>query len=726
MKAGIITFHFALNQGAALQCYALQKYLETQGHDVHVIDYRPRYHTVMHAAWRNPFVYSGVFWRKFRNRSAPSRVYLTARSFARCIYWNLTGVDRKSHAVFQTFVRDHLHLTSEYRSLKQLQAEPPRMDAYISGSDQVWNPDLLGQAFDEAYFLKFGADDIRRIAYAVSMGRAHDPATRAGLRALCKGLDAISLREYDEEDIKAIGSDVHICIDPTFLLDVDDYNALESKTAERSPYIFAYGFETSALFHQAVETAVGKYHCRIINGSPKWLRLNGAVENVSNYGPDRFLSLVRHAECVVTNSFHGTAFSIIYQKDFITVPHSSRAKRMEDLLGRLGLSFKLFGRPEFSSERAIEYSEVSQKLSELKLHSKEFLRLALLGYKGKEIPHYDKDTEFHNAGDKKRALSAYYGYFIDSTKLKECASGGVATALSKEIIHAGGAVFGVAFLEDFRTAEYRCVEVESELDQLKGSKYIPPKPTVGGILVYDAVEEKLLQNKPVLFIGSGCHVAALINRLQKKNIDLEKLYTVDLICHGPTTQYAYDSFIESLESKYRSKITYMNMRFNEKGWVPPFLKVVFANGKQYLKPLYETDLGFALRVCLRECCYKCRFKGDGHVSDITIGDYWGLKPGMHEYNKNGVSVMLSRSEKGECLIQALDRNSFFVEKTDVDKVIIHNTMYATSLKKPEYIDTFKSVLKENGLHYAVIHSQGYPAYIRLIIRNRIKKAMGLR
>ena len=86
----------------------------------------------------------------------------------------------------------------------------------------------------------------------------------------------------------------------------------------------------------AVEEAVNKYKCRIISGSPKWLRLSGDVKTVSGYGPDRFLSLIKNSECVITNSFHGTAFSIIYQKDFITVPHSTRGKRMEDLLQKLG------------------------------------------------------------------------------------------------------------------------------------------------------------------------------------------------------------------------------------------------------------------------------------------------------------------------------------------------------------------------------------------------------
>ena len=172
MKIGILTFHFAFNQGAVMQCYALQKYLELQGHEAVVINYRPGYHTVMHAAWRNPWSYSRVFWRKFRSRSLPARLLLAARSFMRCMYWNLLQVDRQNQAAFRSFVEKYLHLTPEYHTFAQLQQSPPELDAMISGSDQVWNPDLLGGEFDPAYFLDFGRPSTRRLTYAVSLGKS--------------------------------------------------------------------------------------------------------------------------------------------------------------------------------------------------------------------------------------------------------------------------------------------------------------------------------------------------------------------------------------------------------------------------------------------------------------------------------------------------------------------------------------------------------------------------
>lgn len=307
------------------------------------------------------------------------------------MYWDVFQVDRRSQASFQAFVGNHLHLTTEYYTLRQLQGNPPEMNVYISGSDQVWNPELLGGGFDPAYFLNFGNKETRRVTYAVSMGRRLTTEDRTRLKDLCRSLDAISLREYSKADIEAISRDVHVCIDPTFLLEAADYASVESGAGENDSYIFTYGFETNDAFLRAVELAREKYHCRIVNGSPKWLKIQGKVENVSGYGPDRFLSFVKNSKCVITNSFHGTAFSIIYRKDFITVPHSTRGKRMQDMLFKQGLSSRLFGSHDFSFKAPLDYETAHEKLRMLREHSVEYLKMALSGCRGEEIPHHAED-----------------------------------------------------------------------------------------------------------------------------------------------------------------------------------------------------------------------------------------------------------------------------------------------------------------------------------------------
>ena len=350
MKVAIITFHFVFNAGGVLQCLALQNFLESKGHEVNIIDYRPAYHSVRYTSKKNPFVFSCRYWKLFHGKKFTKRVLFTIRGFARCIRLNIKQTDKKKEVLFSSFIYKYLHLTKRYTSIKQLRAASPDADAYITGSDQLWNPDLLDFCFDPAYFLDFGDDTISRTAYAVSTGRVLNQKENRQLQSLCSRLTAISLREYRKETVDAIGRDVHITIDPTLLLTQEAYAAYEAPKFIEEPYIFIYGFENTEDVHKAVDLAEKKYKCRIVNGSPNRIHLNGNVENLPNYGPDQFLTLIKNAECVVTNSFHGTAFSIIYKRDFISVVHSTRGNRMTELLKKLGLDDRLFGDPTFSQK----------------------------------------------------------------------------------------------------------------------------------------------------------------------------------------------------------------------------------------------------------------------------------------------------------------------------------------------------------------------------------------
>lgn len=377
MKIGIITFHFVSNQGAVLQCYALQKYLEDRGHEVYVINYRPRYHTVRYAAIKNPFLYSRGFWRKFYSKGNVERMYLTLRSFVRCLYLNCKSTDRNVLQCFDSFRNKYLNLTREYTTLEELRQDPPLFEAYICGSDQLWNPELLDQKIDNAYFLKFGSPETLRISYAVSIGRKMPEKYLREIKFLCKEFTAVSLREYDKQVIDAIHKKVYICIDPTFLLTADDYSQIEEKIDITEPYIFVYGFETTDVMINAIIEATEKYKCRVINGSPGRVKYKGDAENIIEYGPGRFLSYIKNAECVVTNSFHATTFSIIYKKRFITVPHSTRSLRMTSLLKRFNLEACLYGDCKYDINAYIDYEKVTEKLDEWKAYSDNYLNHSL-------------------------------------------------------------------------------------------------------------------------------------------------------------------------------------------------------------------------------------------------------------------------------------------------------------------------------------------------------------
>ena len=724
MKIDILTFHFVSNQGGVLQCYALQTFLEKQGHEVRVIDYRPSYHTVRYDAVKNPFVYTRWYWRRFRNADALTRAVRAGKSFARCIYLNARQDERITAQLFSNFIQKNLHLTEKYTTLKQLRKRPPQADAYVVGSDQLWNPDLLDFEFDPAYFLDFGGSAIPRISYAVSTGRQLNKNELSQLGNLCERLSAVSIRENNEQLIKAVGRDVHICIDPTLLLHAEDYASVENTQNEAEPYIFVYGFEDTDEIHQAVEKAVEKYHCRVLNGCPHRIKLQRETVKLRALAPDRFLTLVKNARCVVTNSFHGTAFSVIYRKDFITVSHRTRGGRMTELLTKLGLRSRLWGDSMFSFEGTPDYEEANKRIELLRRHSAEFLLASVSGKRGEEISHIASERMISEVREEEAPLHVYAGYFLNTEKLKASASGGAATALAEVIIARGGIVFGIEYTEGFQTARYGFAETVEDLDRFHGSKYIYPEIHVqDGRSVFDLVEEKLRENRFVLFVGLGCIVSGLLHRLERRQVDTSQLYTVDLICHGTTLPAVQKEYIRDLEQCFGSKVISFDTRNKKHGWASPYVRAVFANGKEYTKPLYETDLGFALKYYSRNSCYCCSFKGASHPSDVTVGDCWGLKPGMAEYNKNGTSVLFYRTEKGEELIRTLDERSFHLASIDAAFAVKHNPMFSESARKPSFYNILKKDLEERGLHYAVKHSVGYKIYVKAAVKNRLLRLL---
>ena len=149
------------------------------------------------------------------------------------------------------------------------------------------------------------------------------------------------------------------------------------------------------------------------------------------------------------------------------------------------------------------------------------------------------------------ALKVFSGYYKSKEELHTVASGGLATAISRRIICKGGVVFGVAYSADFRTAEYVCAECESDLERLKSSKYIVPikQCKINGekVPVYAAVKRKLEKGIAVAFFGSGCDVAYLLDYLNNKKCPTENLFTIDMICHGPTYPEVLDQYVGNIE-----------------------------------------------------------------------------------------------------------------------------------------------------------------------------------
>lgn len=322
-------------------------------------------------------------------------------------------------------------------------------------------------------------------------------------------------------------------------------------------------------------------------------------------------------------------------------------------------------------------------------------------------------------------IEGYSGYYAVQDILKLSASGGASYALSKTVLNNDGIVYGVGYSQDFTEAVYYEVTNELDLRVIQGSKYIHSKKKVWVerkfINVFSRVAQKLLDKRTVLFIGLGCDVGALIAFCEKRKIDTTNLITIDLICHGPTVSSVHEVFIRDLKRKYKSNISEFSLRYKKNGWSLPYIRVKFDNNKIFMQKWEDSDYCYAFGHFSKTACGLCKFKGGNHKSDITIGDYWGITRDMEGFNPDGVSVLLVHTDKGNKLIECIDKNIFCYRKASVNHILENNPMYCRSRDKDRTYKQFKKDLEKHGLKRAVQNDMGLFHYyiwkLKIFLKN---------
>lgn len=371
VKIIVITFWRVPHPGAALQAYSLVHALRALGHDCRMLCYEE--------ACPKPL---GI-------KSAILRLLSVGR--------------RRKYGKFQ---RDYLYLTDqEYVSWACVQENPPSADVYICGSDQIWNPDLLnipGHRLNPAFMLDFGAPEVRRIAYGVSTGGYSFPEDlKKDLRNYCKRFAALSFREQDTavqmEEILGMKSEV--VLDPTFL--VEDFSNLLIDRRPEPAYILIYDLQSSPLI-LSVARRLAK------SGSYKILRIDGSyrawdrdVKDVRPDSPQEWLTLIRNAAIVLTNSFHGIVFSILFQRNFhyvVANPDNPRNNRVFNLLKLLNLEDRIVSpETEPQSQSIACWTEVAAILAARRKQSIDFLVHSLQA----PVTNSVRPSDFIGANEKK-------------------------------------------------------------------------------------------------------------------------------------------------------------------------------------------------------------------------------------------------------------------------------------------------------------------------------------
>lgn len=389
MKIGLITFHFAHNNGALLQCFGLYKYLESCGHTVEIIDYRPPYHEQLFVKNPNPFVLASRAYKEYSDRGF---IYRAFRYIKRVIgviaHYNDEENKKKGKqlTLWQQFVSKHFVLTRKYINIAELKSDPPVDDIYISGSDQLWNPFLTNYKPDEAYYLQFGDDRIRKITYAISACMLDVDKYSEEIKRYCEVLDGISLREEEKraEIEKNVGKAVEICPDPTFLIDVDDYCQIyNSVNIQDTDYMLVYLMQDKEGDHNnidLVQKLAGKLNVKCIDISMFRRKWNIEVEEHQGVFVDEYLAYIKNAKYVVTNSFHCTVFSANFHKRFITLPILGKSSRTKELLELLGLQSRMVNNNNTALEvlcEQINYGDVDIRRKELQKKGRDYLEMYL-------------------------------------------------------------------------------------------------------------------------------------------------------------------------------------------------------------------------------------------------------------------------------------------------------------------------------------------------------------
>lgn len=289
----------------------------------------------------------------------------------------------------------------------------------------------------------------------------------------------------------------------------------------------------------------------------------------------------------------------------------------------------------------------------------------------------------------------YAAYFQNREALRKSSSGGMFYAMAQYILENGGVVFGCAELAP-GNVKHILVERVEDLRLLQGSKYV--ESDIQG--VYSAVKEQLRKGRTVLFSGTPCQVAGA-----KKFIGInDRLICVDIICHGVPSRKMYNSYLEWFEKKNGGKVREYYFRSKEKNdWSLTYRAVVEKNNKQKvfeaiasLDPYYNHFLkGYAYR----DSCYQCSYANPKRVSDITIGDFWGIeKVAPHFMNIDGVSAVLVNSVAGEKLWEDIS-DKVVVMSVEAEEIIKNNGQLQKPSQRPDVRESIYKEFSENGFGF---------------------------
>lgn len=689
----IMTWYTYHNYGTALQVAALNRKLRQMGYVPEVVQYIPRLDSgatpEINARWAIDKVHSKLM--NFFNGSYES-------------------AERKE--LFEDFLRREIRETALCSNFCELHDLNEEFGAFICGSDQIWSP----LCYDDKYFLSFVDDPQRMVAYAPSIGSTEirEKHIREEMCKLIERFVHLSVREKQGAELihRLTGREAKVVLDPTLLLTQEEWadcaGSAAASSLPKQKYILCYFLGDDRRYMRYVKQISKALHLPyyVIPVNRRQYRRKDRIP--FEVGPDDFVTLIRNAGYVCTDSFHGMVFSINHSVPFSVFERfkkndpRNQNSRITSLLSLLGLEARIVSENQKFSAlmRDCDFSEANRNLVGLRAESEKFLEGALL--QAMEFKHLSRKYTPWKIADlccgcgacaavcPKKAISmfrdneGFWHYSVDNSVCVGCgkchkvcpmmhisardiheanglysmkssseevllksSSGGIGHEIAKVCMKCGMNVCGCAYNANKNSAEHIIISKgdERRLPLLQGSKYIQSQTV-------DAMEwiSCMGANEKVAFFGTPCQVAAVDKLLKDHNLR-ENALLVDLICHGVPSAYLWEKYLQEVNSDCGTgENPGVEFRNKAAGWQSLTISVS-GNGHVYHQSEMKDDFYafFRRSLCYMESCYECPYR-EKSAADIRIGDYWG--PRFTE-DKQGVSMVIANSDSGYSAIRKL-------------------------------------------------------------------------
>lgn len=713
MKTGLVTFFHIHHYGAVLQACATQQAVEQLGSTCEIFNYYVNQN-------------NDLFRRLTGLGSAAADAHTALHYHAL----------KERYNRFEDFTARHLRISEHrYGSLEELKIAPP-CDVYLSGSDQIWNPKIFPDGhFDPVFFSQFTAG--RKIAYAPSFGIPRIPdGMEAELNGYLTGFSHLSAREARGQAIirEISGREAPVVLDPTLLLRQEDWGALAAEPAQSSGYILCYCISKPGALEPYIRRLQEETGLPVVQLCGVRQKVHPKAECVFSAGPAEFLGLFRRASYVCTNSFHGTVFSLQFEKPFFTsvspaemaAPEQSR---IYSLLDRLGLVNRIIGKGDTASLLdKIDWTAVTERLETERRKSLDYLRSALFDQEVPAAPEaasggglpelayhaactgctacaaicprdaismeQDQEGFAYPTVDSEKCIrcgrcttvcpalrtkdscplpAVFAAWNKDDVVRKDSTSGGIFSLIAQDALECGGVVFGAALDSKLHLRHIACFEPE-DLRYLRGAKYV--QSDLRG--TYREIRE-LLKSRPVLFSGTPCQVDGLYHFLGNRP---ENLTTCDLVCQGVPSPGVWADMVRSIESHRRRSLQTVRFRNKVVGWKDSHLTLLYKDGSADSAPLFQTEWGraFGRALFLRPCCYRCPYTSMSRVGDFTLGDFWGLRPDeLPEQQERGISLLIVNTSHASHIF---DRLPLGRQPFPLERAIAGNPRLASPIAPP--------------------------------------------